>query len=91
MGLRFASSDGNTDVTIDGVKGNDNLTLSDRLFSIGEAEFSSPDVDVDLDVNALYEVEVDEIIYRGFLKEVSFNYARPESVKYKLILREVEI
>lgn len=89
--LKFASFDGNTDVTIDGINGNADIQLSEQLFTLGEVEFSSPEVDTELDVNALYEVQSSGITYRGFLKEVSFKYAKAETVKYKLIVKEVEL
>lgn len=91
MTLKFASFDGNTDVSIDGVYGNDDFQLNQQLFSLGEIEFSSPDIDTELDVNALYEVQSNGIIYRGFIKEVSFKYAKNEVAKYKLIVKDIEL
>lgn len=91
MTLKFASFDGNTDISIDGVRGDADIQLTNQLFTLGELEFSSPDVDTDLDVNALYEVESNGITYRGFLKEVSFKYAKAQAAKYKLIVKEVEL
>lgn len=91
MTLKFASFDGNTDVSIDGIKGNADLQLTEQLFTLGEVQFSSADVDTELDVNALYEVHSNGITYRGFLKEVSFKYAKAETVKYKLIVKEIEL
>ena len=91
MTLKFASFDGNTEVSIDGIKGNADLQLTEQLFTLGEVQFSSADVDTELDVNALYEVQSNGITYRGFLKEVSFKYAKAETVKYKLIVKEIEL
>lgn len=91
MTLKFASFDGNTEVSIDGIKGNADLQLNEQLFTLGEVQFSSADVDTKLDVNALYEVHSNGITYRGFLKEVSYKYAKAETVKYKLIVKEIEL
>lgn len=91
MTLKFASFDGNTEVSINGIKGNADLQLNEQLFTLGEVQFSSADVDTKLDVNALYEVHSNGITYRGFLKEVSFKYAKAETVKYKLIVKEIEL
>lgn len=91
MTLKFASFDGNTEISIDGIKGNADLQLNEQLFTLGEVQFSSADVDTKLDVNALYEVHSNGITYRGFLKEVSFKYAKAETVKYKLIVKEIEL
>lgn len=89
--LKFASFDGNTDVCIDGVSGNSNIELTEQLFSLGELSFTSSDVDSDIDVNALYEVESNGVLYRGFIKEVSFHYATNEAVKYTLIVKDIEL
>lgn len=89
--LKFASFDGNTDVCIDGVYGNADIPLNEQLFTLGELEFISPDVDTELDVNALYEVQSNGITYRGFIKEVSFKYANNETAKYNLIVKDIEL
>lgn len=89
--LKFASFDGNTDVCIDGIPGNSDIQLNEQLFSLGEVDFSCPYVDAELDVNALYEVESNGVIYRGFIKEVSLRYANNEVAKYKLIVKDIEL
>lgn len=89
--LKFASSDGNSNVSIDGIPGNSDIQLNEQLFSLGEVDFSCPDVDAELDVNALYEVESNGVIYCGFLKEVSLRYANNEVAKYKLIVKDIEL
>jgi len=89
--LKFASFDGNTNVCIDGLYGNVDIPLTKQLFSLGEVEFLSSDIDTELDVNALYEVQSNGITYRGFLKDVSFRYANNEAVKYKLIVKDIEL
>lgn len=91
MTLKFASFDGNTGVGINGVHGNDDLQLHNQLFTLGEIEFLSSDIDMELDVNALYEVESNGITYRGFIKDASFHYATNEAVKYKLIVKDIEL
>lgn len=91
MTLKFASFDGNTSVGINGVHGNDDLQLHNQLFTLGEIEFLSSDIDTELDVNALYEVESNGITYRGFIKDASFHYATNEAVKYKLIVKDIEL
>ncbi len=91
MTLKFASFDGNTDVCVDGILGNDDIPLSDQLFSLGEVSFISSDIDTKLDVNAIYEVESNGIIYRGFIKEASFRYTNNEAINYKLIVKDIEL
>lgn len=87
--LTFASYEGNAGIVINGVKATDNFSAVSRLFTLGEIEFSSPDVDTQLDVNALYEVISNGVTYRGFIKEATFKYAKEQTVKYKLIVKEI--
>ena len=89
--LKFASFDGNADISIDGVLCSADLNVNEQLFTLGEVHFDSANVDTELDVNALYEVQSHGITYRGFLKEVSYKYAKAETAKYKLIVKEIEL
>lgn len=89
--LKFASFDGNTSVNVDGVYGNDDLQLGNQLFTAGEIEFTTDDVDEPVNANDLIEVEYGGIVYRGFLQEAIFKYANNEAVKYKLIVKDIEL
>ena len=91
INLKFASFDGNTSVQVDGVYGNDDIQLGKQLFTAGEIEFVSGDVDVPIDYTALYQAEFGGIVYRGFLQEAVFKYAKNEAVKYKLIVKDIEL
>ena len=31
------------------------------------------------------------VLYRGFIKEVDFKYARNEAAKYKIIVKDIEL
>lgn len=88
--LKFASSEGNTDVTIDGVACNADIAFTKQLFTAGVIEFVSGDVDMPIDPTALYEVESEGIVYRGFLMEAYEQYSRNEARKYKLIVKDIE-
>lgn len=89
--LEFTSADGNSNIVIGERPMSSDLELTTPLITCGIVQFSSADVDTELDVNALYEVHSNGITYRGFLKEVSFKYAKAETVKYKLIVKEIEL
>lgn len=89
--LEFASSDGNSDITIDGVKVTDNIQLSNRLFSLGSISFLTDEVDEPAHENELVEIESDGVLYRGFVEEAVFKYANNEAVKYKLIVKDIEL
>jgi len=89
--LKFASFDGNTNIGIDGTYGNSDLYLSSQLFTAGEIEFTSGDTDMPIDSTALYEVEHNGVIYRGYLLEATFRFSINEAVKYKLIVKDIEV
>ena len=89
--LQFASSDGNSNIAIDGIKVSDNIQLSNRLFSLGLLSFITDEVDEPARENDLIEIESGGILYRGFVDEAVFKYAQNEAVKYKLIVKDIEI
>lgn len=89
--LEFASSDGNSDIIINGQSISSDIMLSAPLMTCGILQFSCNDMDERIDINEIVEVHSNGITYRGFLKEVSFKYARPETVKYKLIVKDIEL
>lgn len=89
--LAFASSTGNSSIIINGEGMSDNIILNSPLATCGSVEFTTDDVDDIADVNELIEVYDDGILYRGFLKEVDVKYAKTESAKYKIIVKDIEL
>lgn len=89
--LTFASSDGNSDIVIDGVACNSDFTLESQLFGCGELSFTTGDVDFPPNPDALLSVTHRGVRYRGYLKQVTLRYARAEAAKYKLIVKDIEI
>ncbi|MBP3536286.1 MAG: hypothetical protein J6J93_01965, partial [Muribaculaceae bacterium] len=87
--LAFASSDGNSDIVIGTQAMSADIVLSSPLLTCGELQFSCRGIDGSFNPDALYEVESGGVTYRGFVQEVSFKYAKAESVKYKLIVKEI--
>lgn len=90
MTLQFASSDGNTDVIVDGIAGNSDIQLDAQLFTAGVIEFTTGDVDTPIDANALYKISVDGVTYTGYFMEATFRYSKEEAVKYQLIVKSIE-
>lgn len=88
--LAFASSTGNSDLTIDGVALNADVEIEDRIATSGVLEFSSADVEYVPDERSLIEVIHNGTSFRGYLKDMDFKYAKNEAVKYKLIIKEIE-
>lgn len=88
--LQFASSDGNSDIVIDGVKTTANITLGSRLFAESELEFTATDLEQSIDFSKLIKVVKNGLVYSGFLKETEFCYSRPSEVKYTLIVKDIQ-
>lgn len=89
--LKFASSEGNSDITIGGVPCSSDYTLASALFTCGEVTFKTDYVEIPEDPEALFRITNQGITYSGFLDSVTLRYARPEAAKYKLIVKEIEI
>jgi hypothetical protein len=88
--LKFASSEGNSDVVIGGVGMSDDISIDAPLATPGVVEFTTDEVDLP-DATVLMEVEDDGVIYRGFLQEVDLKFAKEEAAKYKLIVKDIEL
>lgn len=87
--LTFASSDGNSDVVIDGIKETDGINIASRLFTVGEVTVETGDIVPISDLTGTISLEHHGEIYSGYVKDVSYNYGRGESVKYTLIVKDV--
>lgn len=89
VNLIFASSDGNSEVVIDGIPCNSDMTLKGDLMTLGQVSFTTGDSDFPDDVNALISFTSQGVTYRGFLLSVELKYAHHESAKYKLIVKDI--
>lgn len=90
MKLGFASSTGNSSVEIDGVGMSSDLDIDTSLATSDVLEFTTDETDDIADVNSIIKIRSGGLTYKGYLKEVDIKFARAESVKYKLIVKEVE-
>lgn len=90
--LDFASSDGNSDVVIDGVseKTDIQLTEGERLFTVGEVSVESGDMKAPDDLTGLISIEKGGETYHGYIKDGKFNYGRSEAAKYTLIVESIK-
>lgn len=90
--LDFASSDGNSDVVIDGVPEKIDIQLSEgeRLFTVGELSVESGDMKSPEDLTGLISIEKGGETYHGYIKDGKFNYGRSEAVKYTLIVESIK-
>ncbi len=89
--LKFASTEGSADISIDGIPVNGDIAMTSPLFTMGRISFSSDDVSFPEDVNSIIEVYSHGVIYKGFISSVELKYAKSEAAKYKLIVKQIEI
>ncbi len=88
MNLEFASSEGNTDIVVDGFGMSENIELSDcEMLSAGILKFTIAEAVIPDDLNSLIRVHSDGYVYEGFIKDVTMKYAREESVEYQLYVK----
>ena len=88
--LEFTSSDGNSDVTINGVSERSSIVLGNKLFTVGELSVKTGDLEIPSDLTGYIRVEKNGHIYKGYVKSASYNYGRPEAVKYYSIVKSVD-
>lgn len=88
--LEFASSDGNSDVVIDGVALNSDVAIGERLFTVGVMNVTTGDTEIPADLSGVVEFSVNGKVYKGYVNEITLNIGRSESVTYKLIVKSIE-
>lgn len=89
--LKFASSAGNSTVSIDDVPINSDIQITGDMVTCDIAEFTTPEIEVSGDFNDLIEVYSGGKTYRGYIQELDIKYARPEGAKYKLLVKDITI
>lgn len=87
--LTFASAGGNSDVVVGGRSFSDAIYINEALATCSQLQFSTDDMDLPADLNALIEVEHDGFLYQGFISEVEMRFAKSETVSYKIIVKSV--
>lgn len=88
--LEFASSDGNSDVVINGVALNSDVSIENRLFTVGVMNVTTGDTEIPADLSGIVEFSMNGKIYKGYVSEITLNIGRSESVTYKLIVKSIE-
>lgn len=89
--LEFASSFGNSNIVIGGIPMSADIDLNTPLMTCGRLSFTTDEVDEPPRENDIIEVKSGGIVYRGFIDEAVFKYAKNEAVKYKLIVKDIEL
>lgn len=88
--LSFTSSDGNSDVEINGVRETNDIALGNRLFTVGELSVETGEQGTPSDLSGYIRIEKNGNVYKGFVKSVSYNHGKAKPVKYSLIVKSVE-
>lgn len=83
--LSYASSDGNSAVTINEKAENGDISLNDGLFSVNEIEIETSDIDLPEDMTGLVQFEHQGRIKYGYYKSSDFHYTKTKSAKITLI------
>lgn len=88
--LKFTASDGNSDISIAGVKETADFPISDRLFTVGEVEVETSNIDTPSNLSGLVSLEHNGETVTGYIKQAKVNIGKEESVKYSLIVKEIK-
>lgn len=85
--LTFASSDGNSDVCIDGMGESRDIILSKRMFTVAEVEFETSDVELPEDLTGIVELEYQGKVVQGYYQQADYNFTKSQSSKVTLIVK----
>lgn len=86
--LDYASSEGNTSVTINGNTESRDISIDGGLFLADEVELETSDIELPEDMTGIVEFEHQGEVVRGYYKSADFNYTRAESSKITLIVKK---
>ena len=81
--LTMTSSDGHNDLS------DITIPAGTALFTAGEIEFSTDDMEMPIDLNALVQLDYNGYRIKGFIKEAECRFGRQNGVEYKLIVKEI--
>lgn len=87
--LTFASSDGNSDVGIDGMGESRDIILSKRMFTVAEVEFETSDVELPEDLTGIVELEYQDKVVQGYYQQADYNFTKSQSSKVTLIVKNL--
>lgn len=61
----------------------------DELFTCGEVEFSTDDMDLPSDANGLIRISADGMVYTGFIKEAKARFGKRNGMEYTMIVKNI--
>lgn len=87
--LSYSSSDGNSDVSVNGVGMKDDFNVESKIITCGDVSFTTFDEDIPQTDDGTIIIQKDGLVYEGYIKEVSSVVERNEGVKYDLFVRSI--
>ena len=87
--LEFTSSDGNSDVVINGTALKDDFIIPEKLATCGKVSFNTYDGTMPSPVNGIITLVKDGYVYKGFLSEADRQIERFDGLKYELIVKSI--
>lgn len=88
--LKFASSDGNSDVSINGVKETDDFPIPERLFTVSEVEVSTSDIKAPADLTGLVSLNNKGKVITGYIKQIKYYIGKAKTSSYTLIIKDIK-
>lgn len=85
--LSYSSSDGNSDVVVNGIGMKDDFNVESGIITCGDVSFTTYDEDIPPTDDETIKILKDDLVYEGYIKEVSSTVERNEGVKYDLFVR----
>ena len=86
--LKYASSEGNTNVLINGKKENRDLKIQGGLFTVEEVELETSDVNLPEDMTGFVEIERNGETIQGYYMNSDFNYTKTKNAKISLVVKK---
>lgn len=86
--LSFASSDGNSEVTIGGRKENRDIATEGAIFSVKSVSFETPDTELPESLNGLVTLHHADKDVTGFISDVDFRYTKRKAAEYTIMVKE---
>lgn len=87
--LSYSSSDGNSDVVVNGIGMKDDFKIESGIITCGDVSFKTFDEEIPPTDDETIKILKDGLVYEGYIKEVSSVVERNEGVKYDLFVRSI--
>lgn len=84
--LSYSSSDGNSDVVVNGIGMKDDFRIESGIITCGDVSFKTFDEEIPPTDDETIKILKDGLVYEGYIKEVSSVVERNEGVKYDLFV-----